>query len=296
MTEAEWVSCTDPLLMLEYLRGPMSASPTKVIFGKAVTGFFGKRITERKSRLFACACCRRFWHLLDEEHCRHLVEYGRSFGSIDERGLTEPSLDACHRAVELAEWSADETVSPQELDGLSDAASVLYHPASDYCSCYDETVGPFDCEFVASGEAAQAVAYATSMKPNVVLGGWMEAFDSLHLVIDWTTKAAGCLRKTRDASTSERGASEERLLQCALFREVVGNPFRPVAMHSAWMTPVVIELARAIYDGRDFDRMPILADALEEAGCTVKEVLEHCRNGQEHARGCWAVDKVLGKD
>jgi hypothetical protein len=54
-------------------------------------------------------------------------------------------------------------------------------------------------------------------------------------------------------------------------------------------------LAEKIYSERAFDRMPVLGDALEEAGCTVRDVLEHCRNGGEHVRGCWVVDLVLGK-
>jgi hypothetical protein len=56
----------------------------------------------------------------------------------------------------------------------------------------------------------------------------------------------------------------------------------------------VTSLASSIYQEHAFDRLPILADALEEAGCNNAEILSHCRNG-EHARGCWAVDLLLGK-
>jgi hypothetical protein len=73
-------------------------------------------------------------------------------------------------------------------------------------------------------------------------------------------------------------------------------PFRSISFNPAWLTPIVTALAEQIYNDRAFDRLPILADALEEAGCTVKEVVEHCRNGGEHVRGCWVVDKVLGKE
>jgi hypothetical protein len=79
-------------------------------------------------------------------------------------------------------------------------------------------------------------------------------------------------------------------------RCIFGNPFRPVTINSACLTPTVKALAEQIYNDRAFDRMPVLGDALEEAGCTVKEVLEHCRNGGEHVRGCWVVDMVLGKE
>jgi hypothetical protein len=79
-------------------------------------------------------------------------------------------------------------------------------------------------------------------------------------------------------------------------RDVFGNPFRPVTLDPAWRTANVVSLARAIYDERAFDRMPILADALEDAGCTSADVLEHCRRPGEHVRGCWVVDLVLGKE
>jgi hypothetical protein len=200
--------------------------------------------------------------------------------------------------IELAERSVDEEVSPDELDTLSDAVSVLYHPASDYCACYGEEVGPFDGELVASGEAAHAVHLATSMKVNVVLGGRVEAFDSLHLVVDWTTKAAGHWKCTREGWPSEESASQVRAAQCLLLRDVVGNPFHSVYVEPArlvWNDGTLVKLAQGIYDERAFDRLPVLADALEEAGCHNADILSHCRQPGEHVRGCWVVDLLLGK-
>jgi hypothetical protein len=63
----------------------------------------------------------------------------------------------------------------------------------------------------------------------------------------------------------------------------------------AWNDGIVPKLAQAIYDDRVFDRLPILADALEEAGCTNADILNHCRQPGEHVRGCWVVDLLLGK-
>jgi hypothetical protein len=77
-------------------------------------------------------------------------------------------------------------------------------------------------------------------------------------------------------------------------REVVGNPFRCPALDPLWLTPDVAALARGIYEERAFDRLPVLADALEDAGCTDPAVLAHLRSGGEHFRGCWALDAVLG--
>jgi hypothetical protein len=67
-------------------------------------------------------------------------------------------------------------------------------------------------------------------------------------------------------------------------------------MKPAWLTSDVLALARGIYDDRAFDRMPILADALQDAGCDSADILDHCRDSKQvHVRGCWVVDLVLGK-
>lgn len=76
---------------------------------------------------------------------------------------------------------------------------------------------------------------------------------------------------------------------------VLGNPFRPVVADRCWLTFTVIGVADSIYTDRAFDRLPILADALQDAGCEAAELLAHCHGSGPHARGCWAVDLVLGK-
>src|SRR5262249_35647373 len=80
-----------------------------------------------------------------------------------------------------------------------------------------------------------------------------------------------------------------------LLRDVFGNPFRPVAFAPAWRTSAAIGLAESMYEARDCAAMPILADALEEAGCEQPDILAHCRGPGPHVRGCWVVDLVLGK-
>lgn len=94
----------------------------------------------------------------------------------------------------------------------------------------------------------------------------------------------------------ERAAKSERKVQANLLRDVIGNPFRPVSVDAFWQTETVVALARTIYDDRAFDEMPILADALEESGCTNTDILAHCRGPGPHVRGCWAVDLLLGKE
>ncbi|MBN9121199.1 MAG: hypothetical protein J0I06_18945 [Planctomycetes bacterium] len=80
---------------------------------------------------------------------------------------------------------------------------------------------------------------------------------------------------------------------CRLVRDILGNPFRSVAFSPSWRTDTVSSLARQMYESRDFGAMPILADALQDAGCDSDAILGHCRNtGRTHVRGCWAVDLV----
>ena len=80
-----------------------------------------------------------------------------------------------------------------------------------------------------------------------------------------------------------------------LLLEVVGNPFRPVNYDPSWRTPTVLALAQGIYEEGAFDRMPILADALQDGGCDNIDILDHCRGPGPHVRGCWVVDLLLGK-
>ena len=84
---------------------------------------------------------------------------------------------------------------------------------------------------------------------------------------------------------------------CRLLREVFGNPFAEVKMAKAWLRAndrAVERLARGIYEERAFDRLPILADALEDAGCANADILGHLRSPGPHVRGCWVVDLCLG--
>lgn len=100
------------------------------------------------------------------------------------------------------------------------------------------------------------------------------------------------------ASFREGARILARRTQSRLLRDIVGNPHRPVAIDPAWVTwmdQTVPRFAQSIYDERAFDQLPILADALEDAGCTNEDVLRHCRSGGEHIRGCWVVDLLLGK-
>jgi hypothetical protein len=108
-----------------------------------------------------------------------------------------------------------------------------------------------------------------------------------YLVASATLKAAMAVR-------GKKGGI--RRACAAAMRDIFGNPFRPATLDPSWLTSTVVALARGIYEERAFDRMPILADALQDAGCDNEDVLNHCRGPGPHVRGCWVVDLVLGKE
>jgi len=122
------------------------------------------------------------------------------------------------------------------------------------------------------------------------------AYDALI----FAAHAVGHGNSRSDASASDNetlvleGVRRQYQRQSEVLRDIFGNPFRPVTFDSAWRTADALGLARGIYDDRAFDRLPILADALEDSGCDSADILDHCRTPGSHARGCWVVDLILG--
>ena len=110
-------------------------------------------------------------------------------------------------------------------------------------------------------------------------------------------ESRGSISSALDAvEYARKGAKGSTWAQTRLLRDIVGNPFRPLTFDHSWGTTDVMLLAQGIYADRAFDRMPILADALQDAGCDNADILDHCRDtNQVHVRGCWVVDLVLGK-
>jgi hypothetical protein len=100
------------------------------------------------------------------------------------------------------------------------------------------------------------------------------------------------------ASRAAVDPDEERATHCVWLRDLFGNPFRPVTIDAAWLRwndGTVQKLAQGVCDKRRFGDLPILADALEEAGCANADILAHCRSAGDHIRGCWVIDLILGK-
>lgn len=109
---------------------------------------------------------------------------------------------------------------------------------------------------------------------------------------------AGLAGTPRDIADGQRAAAlaGERRAQCDLVRDIFGNPYRPVAFSPQWRTGTALALARRVYEARDFGALPILADALQDAGCDSGELLDHLRGPGPHVKGCWALDLVLGRE
>jgi hypothetical protein len=105
--------------------------------------------------------------------------------------------------------------------------------------------------------------------------------------------------QTRGSSNSVRYATSytyfDSKTNALLFRCIFGNPYRPVSVDPTWLTLDVVTLAEGIYQERAFDRLPILADALQDAGCDNTDILSHCHSEGPHVRGCWPVDLIFGK-
>src|SRR4051812_2959441 len=105
MTEAEWLGCTDPKPMLEFLRGRMVSKDLRLGSGEVVQvpEYPQSGISDRKLRLFASGCCRRIWHLLRDQRSRTAVEVAEEFA--DGRA-TEQELRAAGEASEAAASTA----------------------------------------------------------------------------------------------------------------------------------------------------------------------------------------------
>jgi hypothetical protein len=182
-------------------------------------------------------------------------------------------------AVTIAEHAADGRVTPEELARFH--GSVVG----------DHSPGYADMSPVANPDVHQALrstygsaAYYLSVEPKIP-----------PKVAHWYLHVDPADRANVDAAKQTRVYAE----LAELVREVIGNPFRPALLDPAWLTwndGVAVKLALAIYDDHAFDRLPILADALEEAGCGNTDILDHCRQPRVHVRGCWLVDLLLGKE
>jgi hypothetical protein len=218
--------------------------------------FLGDRASDRKLRLFAVACCRRIWHLLYDQRSRSAVEIAEAYAD----GLTN--------LAELRRAGADALAA---RDGGPSSPRIAYL-------------------FKRSNWSAAHAAAATADPEEPIP---IEVVFQAGLAVRWRAEQEA---KSRKKTAAEMASASERESQRWLVQEIFGNPFRPIpVLASVWRTAAVLALAGSIYEDRRFEEMPLLADALEEAGCTDRVILDHCRGPGPHVRGCWVLDLLLDK-
>jgi hypothetical protein len=183
--------------------------------------------------------------------------------------------DLARRIVSAIEREADGLAPPAELASLREEVERLSSTAGPGRPRADARWGRLVWPWIEPGEVA-----AFALKE----AGGLAAQEGTQ------GAAAG-----REAFVAGLAAWEvERGRQCALVRDLF-EPFRAVDVDPAWFVPQVVALARSAYEEARWGDLPVLADALEEAGCDNADVLAHCRGGDQHSRGCWVVDALLDK-
>jgi hypothetical protein len=241
MTEAEWTSCNNPEPMLDFLRG---------------------KVSDRKLRLFACACCRRIWHLLSDERSRKAIEF------------MERQVDRCPDTVALAHAKNEAHAAAGGLDHRRVAT-------------------------VPARWGAMAKSWAAGAASNVLQESLVWGYANASEIAAWTAASASAVAVKFFARTQRAAgrpaAKRERSVQCCLLRDIIGNPFQSATIDSRFLASNVVSLARHIYEDRAFHDMPTLADTLEASGCFDHDILNHCREGQPHVLGCWVLDTILGQ-
>jgi hypothetical protein len=269
MNEEQWLAANEPRPLLEAL------PPTG-------------RASDRKLRLFACACCRRVWDLMppdDYPEWRTAVEKAEEHAD----GLLTPEQMWDHailsRLKDEMEWGRCWLYN---AGAAAQAASNWSDAEGRWCHWRERCVGFSPAMAVAAAaQAAEAAAYHAALS-------------------DWIGQQVLYDERPADPAWLAALAAEQQA-QAALAREVLDNPFCPLTplpgSSLGWREGIVVRLAQAAYDNRllpsshlDPARLAVLADALEEAGCASPAVLGHLRSPGPHARGCWAVDLARSVD
>lgn len=220
---------------------------------------------DRKFRLYGVACCRAALHRFPA-------------------------------AITVAERSDDGLASAEELAAVHERACRTVHTniSWDWEAIEDMAV------MVATGPSAKVAATAHAMtafaRGSRTQPWWMSGEPDC-IFTQRALKRWSCVKNiftVIPAILLRRWYSVKAEPEAEILRDVFGNPYRPVAMEAGWSTEVVRTLARVIYHERRYEDMPVLADAVEDAGCAQTELLRHLREKAHHVRGCWALDVLLG--
>jgi hypothetical protein len=166
---------------------------------------------------------------------------------------------------------------------------------ADGAATADELGAAFEEAFdVGADLAEQKIA-----RPNELQAAGLDAVRHAAWAASATVHPDEAADSVASEASEAAGGRDEPAAQATLLRCLFGNPFRPRPLLNpvwlAWNGSTVAKLSQGIYDERAFDRLPILADALEEAGSTNADILSHCRSAGPHVRGCWVIDLLLGK-
>jgi hypothetical protein len=189
--------------------------------------------------------------------------------------FSEPQIRG---VVEIAEDYADFRATRERVKDVKRALTLLLEQAR--------------------SEQAREQADTTRQEWLVRYSAFLE-LDSRVRLLELVLKP-GCVEvealRTIASRVNKGGWYDDRMPTCNLLRCIFGNPFRPVTFSPSWRTDTALSLAQQMYESRDYSAMPILADALQDAGCESEDVLNHCRDASvTHIRGCWVVDLLLGK-
>lgn len=251
MTEAQWLACDEAEPMLRHLDG---------------------RVSDRKLRLFAIACCHRIWHLVPAD-----ALWVQSLAVAERYAEGGASPDELHHFYSEALSSAASNFGTQSEPTRAAVCVVLTALRPVLTDILPSSEGRWRFERPLGCGAAGAVL-AQSMSD--IQSTWWKRLKAMVVGFPY-----------------RRVWSAEQSQQADTLRDIFGNPFRPVTFSPEWRTITAVALANLMYQDRDFGAMPILADALQDAGCEVEEILNHCRDEKlPHVRGCWVVDLVLGKE
>jgi hypothetical protein len=230
--------------------------------------FADETLSARRRRLLAVAFCRAAGDLIDHPEL----------------------LDA----LAVTERYADGRATPADIERVRHRCRVVAQEAFDtYATHVDRGLidqfrpSPGVGRHVLS-ELAWAVAYAAGAVVEAAAVGGRVAAAAVE------ARTGVVLMVPVPGAEFDRATAAQAALMRSVVWEVAGNPFRAIDF-GPWRTDTAVLLAKQMYESREFGAMPILADALQDAGCDADDVLRHCREGERHVRGCWVVDSVLGK-
>jgi hypothetical protein len=229
--------------------------------GPAASG----QVTDRYRKFWLCACAA-------SRYC-----------PWEFKGRAEPVFNVLERF-------ADGTASEQELRAARDT-HLANDPADPWP--YFSPNWPYPYPFDDYPGDSSVPFWQNRQPPSFACAIVCAALDELRAASVRRSDSTGW-----DSPAFDRRSAAARAKLVGVVRDIFGNPFQLIYVDPTWLRRhdgAMVHMAKAIYDHRRFQDLPILADALAEAGCTDPVILGHCRGQGEHVRGCWVVDLILGK-